>query len=547
MQTPSRTATQAVRGASPAWVMWCSAGMAWLGATATALLFWRIGVALDAIAVGRSPDSAEFGLLTAFAVIAVGCAAGGAWFSQWTASEVERKLRRLVVSRVFDLGVTGTDGRTGELLSLATAAVERTAHYRAGFLGPIIGALTTPFLVLAVMAFTIDPITAGWLALLVLAVPLVIAGFQRIVRPIGAAYRRTQARLTAAFLEAIQSLETLVYAGAAERTAADLARRGEEHRHGLMRLLAGNQLLIFVVDAAFSLTVIVAAAGIAAGRIGSGQLSLGQGAAILLMSTLVIGPVDVVGQFFYVGIAGRAAQRQIEAHLTGPESPSSTRAPRDDAIPGDGIVLEAVTAGWPGAEPILHGLSLQVSPGETVALVGPSGIGKSTVSALIQAHLLPRAGRVLIDGIDTVLDPEAARGRLAVVEQRTFLFLGSIADNLRVAAPEADAEQLWRALDLAGLREEVDALPDGLDTQVGEHGRLLSGGQAQRLAIARAALRDAPILLLDEPTSQIDLAGEAAILAALARLAAGRTVLVIAHRPGAILAADRVVRLGEPA
>nr|WP_300151022.1 ABC transporter ATP-binding protein [Propionicimonas sp.] len=540
---PSPAAIRAVRAASPTWVMWCSAGLAWLGATATALLFWRLGVALDAIATDRSPGPAEFGLLAALGVIAAGCAAGGAWFSQWAASEVERKLRRLVVSRVFDLGVTGTDGRAGELLSLATAAVERTAHYRAGFLGPIVGALTTPFLVLAVMGLAIDPVTAGWLALLVLAVPLVIAGFQRIVRPIGAAYRRTQARLTAAFLEAIQALETLVYARAAERAAADLARRGEEHRRGLMRLLAGNQLLIFVVDAAFSLAVVVAAAGVVAGRIGSGQLSLGQGAAVLLMCTLVIGPVDVVGQFFYVGIAGRAAQRQIEAHLTEPESPAPARAPGDGAT--GGIVLDTVSAGWPGGEPVLRGLSLRVSPGEKVALVGPSGIGKSTVSALVQAHLRPREGRVLVDGIDTALDPDAARSRLAVVEQRTFLFLGSIADNLRVAAPEADAARLWRALDLAGLRDEIDALPEGLDTQVGEHGRLLSGGQAQRLAIARAALRDAPILVLDEPTSQIDLAGEAAILAALARLAEGRTVLVIAHRPGAVLAADRVVRLGE--
>jgi ABC-type multidrug transport system fused ATPase/permease subunit len=150
---------------------------------------------------------------------------------------------------------------------------------------------------------------------------------------------------------------------------------------------------------------------------------------------------------------------------------------------------------------------------------------------------------VWVDGHDVVADPAGARARTAVVEQRTFLFLGSIADNLLVADPDADEAQLWEAVELAGLREEIEAMPDGLATQVGEHGRLLSGGQAQRLAIARAALRDAPVLLLDEPTSQVDLAGEAAILAALDRLARGRTVLLIAHRPGAVLAADRVVEL----
>jgi ATP-binding cassette subfamily C protein len=149
-----------------------------------------------------------------------------------------------------------------------------------------------------------------------------------------------------------------------------------------------------------------------------------------------------------------------------------------------------------------------------------------------------------VGGVDVAAtDPADVRARLAVVEQRTFLFLGTVAANLRVADPAATDERLWEALALAGLADEVAAMPRGLDTPVGEHGALLSGGQAQRLGIARAWLRDAPILLLDEPTSQVDLAGEAAILEALDRLAAGRTVLMIAHRPGAILAADRTVEL----
>lgn len=261
------------------------------------------------------------------------------------------------------------------------------------------------------------------------------------------------------------------------------------------------------------------------------------------MTVLVIGPVDVIGQFFYIGIGGRAAQRQLAEHLAG--KPATKASPSVASTPAaGGIVLEDVTASWPGSEPVLRGVSLRVEPGERVALVGPSGIGKSTVSALIQAQLLPAAGRVRVAGLDTqVVDPAAVRSRLAVVEQRPFLFLETIAENLRMADPAASDDRLWDALELAGLRAEVEAMPERLDTPLGEHGTLLSGGQAQRLAIARAALRDAPILLLDEPTSQVDLAGEAAILDALNRLAAGRAVLMIAHRPGAILAADRVVDL----
>ncbi|MDI9629098.1 MAG: ABC transporter ATP-binding protein [Acidobacteriota bacterium] len=533
-------AKEAIRQATPRWVMAMSVGLAWLTAVATALLYVQIGVAVDAWVL----TAASLVGLIVLALVAAAAAGTGAWFSQRAASTAERRLRRAVVSRIFDVGVTGAT-RSGELLSLATEAVERATHYRAAFLGPILGALTTPLLVLGVMAITVDPVTAGWLALLVLLVPLLIGGFQRMVSPIGAAYRASQARLTAGFLEAIQALEMLVYARAAHRVEADLSARGEDHRRRLMRLLAGNQVLIFVVDAAFSLTIVVAAAAIAVTRIGSGDLSLGGGISVILLATLVIGPVDVVGQFFYIGIGGRAAQRQLITHLTKARPAQPSRDGYATPMVG-GIVLDAVTVGWPDGPPVVADLSLRVAPGERVALVGPSGVGKSTVAALIQGDLTPQAGSVQVDGLDLAQAPPGqVRSRLAVVEQRTFLFQGSIADNLRLADPRATDDRLWQVLELAGLRAEVEAMPDKLDTQVGEHGALLSGGQSQRLAIARAWLRDAPILLLDEPTSQVDLAGEAGILAALDRLAEGRTVLMIAHRPGAILAADRVVTLQQ--
>ena len=582
-----------VRNATPGWVLWSSAALAWTAGLALAVLFVLLGRAVDLLGTGPVPvgDLVWMGVLV---LIAGGANGVAAWLSQWAASQTERHLRQAVVSRVFRLGPTATSGRSGELLALATHAVERASQYRAAFLGPMLGALTTPLLVLAAMALLVDPVIAGWLGVLILLVPLAIGGFQRIVRPIGAAYRRSQARLTAGFLEAVQVLETLVYARAAVRVGARLAERGEQHRRNLMRLLAGNQLLIFVVDAAFSLSVVVAAAGLAVAGIGAGTLSLGEGITVVLMTVLVIGPVDVVGQFFYVGIAGRATQRQLSAHLRAPSE--ATGLPNPDGEPttgssGDALVLDGVTAAWPGGHPVFRDRSLSIAPGERVALIGPSGVGKSTVSALLQAHLLPAAGHVLVDGLDTLTAPAAAvRARLAVVEQRPYLFLGTIADNLRLARagdgsysrsgdgslsrsgdgflsrseadgrnrppgsdPEdghasrdsenPDEDALWAALGVAGLADEVRAMPDGLHTPVGERGRLLSGGQAQRLAIARAALRDAPILILDEPTSQVDLAAEAEILAALERLATGRTVLMIAHRPGAILAADRVIEL----
>jgi len=529
-----------VKAATPSWMGRVSVGLAWGGAAATSVLFIRTGIILD-----RGVAAVDVTLLVVCAVVAAACSAGSSWFAQWAEATAERTLRQRLVAAAFGSGVAGTAGRSGRLLSSATGGVERTAHYRAGFLGPITGALTTPFLVLAVMAVGVSPAVAGRLALLVLLVPLLIGAFQRFVRPLGAEYGRSLGALTASFLEAIQALETLVLARAAGRVAGDLAERGEQHRARIMKLLAGNQLIILIVDGAFSLTVIVAAAGMSIARIQDDAMTFGQGVAIVLMSLLVTGPVDMVGQFFYIGIGGRAAQSQLSAQLAAHEAaaPAAGTVRAADALPGS-LVLDGLTCGWPGGPDVLTDLSFTVAPGKRVALVGPSGVGKSTAGAAIQAHLRPTSGRVIVDGYDTATtDGATVRASLAVVEQRTFLFLGSIADNLRLAKPGATDDELWRVLELAGLRDEVAAMERGLDTPVGEHGMLLSGGQAQRLSIARAWLRDAPILLLDEPTSQVDLAGEAAILEALDRLAEGRTVLMIAHRPGAILAADRTVSL----
>ena len=564
---PSGPVDPRVRHATPRWVLLVSLALGWASALATALLFVVLGDVVDLLparsglnggtvptgtangpADGWAGERGRYALAAACALVAAVCSGAGAWFSEWAASTTETRLRRAVVSSVFRGGSVRASAQTGRLLAATTTSVEKAAQYRASFLGPITASLTVPLLVLLVMALAVDAVTAGILAVLILLVPLLIGGFQRLVRPVGGAYRRSQTALTSAFLDALQALETLVYARAADRQAAVLAARGESHRKTLMRMLGVNQLLILVVDAAFSLGVIVAAAVVATLRVTSGDMSVGEGLSVMLLTTLVIGPVDVVGQFFYIGIAGRASQAQIGSLLRSGDSgvegaPTGGRSPAAGSR-GAAIELVGVSAGWPGGADVLTDISLRVEPGERVALVGPSGTGKSTLAALIQGHLAPRRGSVRVEGLDPLTDSGAVRGRIASVEQRAFLFLGSIADNLRLAAPGADDAQLWDALARAGLREEVAAMPAGLDTQVGEQGALLSGGQSQRLAIARAWLKDAPVLVLDEPTSQVDLAAEARILEALDQLAAERTVLMIAHRPGAVLAADRVVDLG---
>jgi ATP-binding cassette subfamily B protein len=208
------------------------------------------------------------------------------------------------------------------------------------------------------------------------------------------------------------------------------------------------------------------------------------------------------------------------------------------------IEFQEVTFHYPSRpqDAALNGFSLVVQPGETVALVGPSGAGKSTVLQLLLRFYDPQAGDIRVDGVSLAsADPQDLRSRMAIVPQDTVIFAASALDNIRYGRPEASEDDVKAAMKAAVADDFLLALPDGLDTYLGERGTRLSGGQKQRLAIARAILRDAPILLLDEATSALDAESEKLVQTALEHLMKGRTTLVIAHRLATILKADRIV------
>lgn len=537
-----------VVGATPKARIAAPLALGWLQALALAGAILIIGRVLDGVLAGETPSAGTVALLAALVLIAAATVASSTLLVQRSKDISERALRRLLVGELFNRGplALGRE-RTGSIVSSATASVERASAYRAGFLGPIIASLTTPLLVLAVIAVAIDPLTAGLLLLLVPLIPLIIVGVQRAFRSSTGAYRRSAGQLSAAFLSAVQGLTTLTLNRAAARTGDELRARGEQNRRRVMRLLAGNQVLILAVDAVFSLAMITGAAGLAVWRTGDGAITPGQAAALVLLSTLLTGPVDIVGQFFYIGMTGRSAERELSAAIAArPDGRPAARVAQEAAAAGgDGhaaLELVGVTAGYERARPVLSDYSLRIETGERVVITGPSGSGKTTLLTLAQGLLAPRHGTVLIAG--SPAGSPAARAELAVVEQSTFLFTGTIAENLRVAKPDASDEELWAALDAAELRDDLERAPDGLATQVGESGLAISGGQAQRVAIARAFLRDASVLLLDEPTAQVDLRSERLITSALTKLAEGRTVVMVSHRPTSILAADRVISLG---
>jgi ATP-binding cassette subfamily C protein CydD len=208
------------------------------------------------------------------------------------------------------------------------------------------------------------------------------------------------------------------------------------------------------------------------------------------------------------------------------------------------VRYEGVGFAYPGGRTALEAVDLDLAPGERVALVGPSGAGKSTVVNLLLGFLRPDAGQILVNGVDLAgLEREAWLREVAFVPQRPRVFHGTLLDNIRLGRPDADPAAVREAARLARAGEFIDRLPRGYETPVGEGGQGLSGGQRQRLALARAFLKDAPLVVLDEPTASLDPDSEALVQAAIERLAVGRTLLVVAHRLATVRGADRIVVL----
>ena len=461
------------------------------------------------------------------------------------AGVLELDMREKVFRSVIAQGApVRSQEQTGRIVNTGTQSVELSSTYYATFLGPIIGSMTTPIVVLFVIGIFIDVRTALTLALIVVLIPLTVGLFQRAFQKVSDDYTAQSSKLSAQFLDAIQGLATLKLFNQGKAYGATLAAAAEQVRLSIMRLLLGNQVVLFVVDAVFSLGMITVASALAMIRLRDGAITPGEALALVLLGLLLIEPLDKVGQFFYVGMSGIAAGRDVRNQLRQPAAIPDKAGAASPATPTSAISFSNVSFEYLEGVPVLDGVSFDVASGEKVAIVGPSGSGKSTVANLVMRFLEPGSGTISIAGADVDQTPaDWVRSQIALVAQTTFLFTGTLRENLLVADPNATDDAIRRALADADLTEFVNALPLGLDTQVGERGLSVSGGQAQRIAIARAFLKDAPILVLDEPTSNIDLTSEAAIVAAIDRLSVGRTVLVIAHRLSTVRHVDRIVVL----
>ncbi|WP_405892578.1 thiol reductant ABC exporter subunit CydD [Streptomyces sp. NBC_01527] len=455
---------------------------------------------------------------------------------------VKSELRGRLLDRAAALGPDWLSGqRTGSLVALATRGVDALDDYFARYLPQLGLAVVVPVAVLARI------VTEDWVSAAIIVVTLPLIPLFMILIGWATQSRMDRqwqllSRLSGHFLDVVAGLPTLKVFGRAKAQAESIRTITSQYRRATLRTLRIAFLSSFALELLATLSVALVAVTIGM-RLVHGELDLYTGLVVLILAPEAYLPIRQVGAQYHAAAEGLSAAEEIFAILeTEPRAGGAADIP-----PSLRLELEGVTVRHEGrVEPSLDGASLVVDEGETVALVGPSGVGKSTLLNVVLGFTTPDEGRMRVGGIDlATLALERWRERIAWVPQRPQLFAGTIAENVRLARPDADDSAVTAALRDAGAYDFVTELPDGAQTLLGEDGAGLSAGQRQRLALARAFLADRPLLLLDEPTASLDGETEAGIVEAVRRLAAGRTVLLVVHRPALLSVADRVVVL-EP-
>ncbi|MGW0220614.1 thiol reductant ABC exporter subunit CydD [Streptomyces tendae] len=521
-----------------------------LGAVGAGLLVAQAMLIADVVVGAFQHGTPVAGLRTPLLLlVAVACGrALVGWLTELAAhrasAAVKSELRGRLLERATALGPGWLGGqRTGSLVALATRGVDALDDYFSRYLPQLGLAVVVPVAVLARI------VTEDWVsaAIIVGTLPL-IPIFMMLI---GWATQsrmdrqwRLLSRLSGHFLDVVAGLPTLKVFGRAKAQAESIRRITGEYRRATLRTLRIAFLSSFALELLATLSVALVAVTIGM-RLVHGDMALYDGLVVLILAPEAYLPLRQVGAQYHAAAEGLAAAEDIFSVLERPVPASGT-----GPVPADGaLALEDVTVRYPGrAAAAVTDVNLTVEPGETVALVGPSGAGKSTLLHALLGFVSPTGGRVLVGGADLAsLDQAQWHARVAWVPQHPHLYAGTIAENVRLARPDADDAAVRRALRDAGALEFVDALPEGAATVLGEDGAGLSAGQRQRLALARAFLADRPVLLLDEPTAALDGATEAEVVDAVRRLAKGRTVLLVVHRPALLEVADRVVRLDTPA
>lgn len=517
-----------------------------LGLAGAALVIAQAMLVAEVV-VGGFEDGATVSALRTPLLLLAAVALGRAlvnWLTELAAhragAAVKSELRGRLLDRAASLGPDWLSGqRTGSLVALATRGVDALDDYFSRYLPQLGLAVVVPVAVLA-RVVTEDWVSAAIIVVTLPLIPLfmVLIGWATQSRM----DRQWQllSRLSGHFLDVVAGLPTLKVFGRAKAQAESIRAITTQYRRATLRTLRIAFLSSFALELLATLSVALVAVTIGM-RLVHGELDLYTGLLVLILAPEAYLPIRQVGAQYHAAAEGLSAAEEIFAVLeTEPRAAGTREVPQSLRLE-----LEGVTVRHQGrTAPSLDAASLVVEEGETVALVGPSGVGKSTLLDVVLGFTAPDQGRVAVGGTDlAALSPERWREKIAWVPQRPHLFAGTIAENVRLARPDADDSAVITALRDAGAYDFVSGLRDGVRTLLGEDGAGLSAGQRQRLALARAFLADRPLLLLDEPTASLDGESEAGIVEAVRRLAEGRTVLLVVHRPALLEVADRVVAL----
>jgi ATP-binding cassette, subfamily C, bacterial CydCD len=486
------------------------------------------------------------------------------------AIRVKNDLREQLFAHILKLGPTYTRReRTGELTTAAVEGIEALDAYFSQYLPQLVLSAIVPFSIL-IFVFPLDLLSGLILVVTAPLIPIFMILIGKAAETLTNRQYLTLSRLSAHFLDSLQGLTTLKLFGQSKSHTASIEQASNQFHKTTMSVLRVTFLSAFVLELAATLSTAVVAVEVGL-RLLYARMTFEHAFFLLILAPEFYLPLRMLGLRFHAGMSGTSAARKIFEILNLPlkgHQGCDIRDPETASIPNlkpktsnypPCITLEQVSFTYPDEiEPALENINLTIQPGQQIAFVGASGSGKSTLVQLLLGFIAPNEGQILVDGQPLQQNSaENWREMIAWVPQKPFIFNTSIANNISLGQPDADIDAIRAAAQAARLDTFIESLPDGYQTIVGERGTRLSGGEAQRLALARAFLKDAPILILDEPTSQLDPISEAQLEESIQNLndrtaespitcgKQSRTIITIAHRMNTITRADQIVILSD--
>ncbi|AET67604.1 cysteine export CydDC family ABC transporter permease subunit/ATP-binding protein CydD [Desulfosporosinus orientis DSM 765] len=472
------------------------------------------------------------------------------WASEISAFEaaslIKLNLRGELLKHIVSLGPIYARGeRAGELITTVTEGIDSLEDYFAKYLPQLLLAAGIPLLIL-VFVFPRD-----WKSGLILLatgplIPIFMILIGKLAEKKSLQQWQNLSWMSAHFLDVLKGLPTLKVFGRSKDQTRVIQKVSDSFRKSTLSVLRVAFLSALMLE--FLATISTALVAVTIGlRLVNGTLTFSAGLFLLLLAPEFYTPLRTLGLNFHAGLSGKNAAERIFEILDYPLQTEPGLRTNPIIASNHSITFRNVNLVYQTGEPsALKDINFTLTPGEQIALVGPSGAGKTSVAQLLLGFINPASGEIEVNGADLkTMNLETWREQIAYVPQNPHLFAGTIADNIRFGRPAATLAEVKRAAEEASAHDFIMKLPDGYETYLGEEGAGLSGGQAQRIALARAFLKDAPILILDEATSNLDLESESLIQEALKRLLRGRTALIVAHRLDTVFQAQRILVLDQ--